>query len=171
MTGPVISMIVAVAENGVIGRENGLPWHLSTDLKRFKAMTMGKPLLIGRKNLESFPRLLPGRPHVVITRDRDYAREGVHVVHSFEEGLQKSAELAAELGVDEICIAGGGEIYRLGMTVADVLHVTHVAAAVEGDTTFPAIDPAIWEVVSDELMVVGERDDHPARFVTYRRRG
>ena len=170
MSKPVVSMIVAMAENGVIGRDNGLPWHLSTDLKRFKAMTMGKPLLIGRKNLESFPRLLPGRPHVVVTRDRNYVREGVHVVHSFEDGLVTSARLAAELGVNEICVAGGGEIYRLGMPVADVLHVTHVEAAVDGDTTFPPIDPLVWEPVSDERMVVGERDDHAARFVTYRRR-
>lgn len=170
MTKPLISMIAAVARNGVIGRDNDLPWHMSTDLKRFKAMTMGKPLVIGRKNLESFPRLLPGRPHVVITRDRSYAREGVHVVHSFDEALAKAVTLAAEAGVDEICIAGGGEIYRLGMPVADVLHITHVEADIAGDTSFPAIDPAVWQAEEAGRMEAGERDDYPARFVTYTRR-
>lgn len=170
MTKPLISMIAAVARNGVIGRDNDLPWHMSTDLKRFKAMTMGKPLVIGRKNLESFPRLLPGRPHVVITRDQSYAREGVHVVHSFEAAIAKASALAAELGVDEICIVGGGEIYRLGMPVADVLHITHLEAEIEGDTVFPDIDPAIWEAEQVGRMEAGEKDDYSARFVTYSRR-
>ncbi|MCD2173178.1 dihydrofolate reductase [Rhizobium sp. C4] len=170
MIKPLISMIAAVARNGVIGRENDLPWHMSTDLKRFKAMTMGKPLIIGRKNLESFPRLLPGRPHVVITRDTTYAREGVHVVHSFDEAISTASDLADETGADEICIAGGGEIYRLGMPVADVLHITHVEADIAGDTTFPEIDPAVWDAVEVGRMESGEKDDHSARFVTYTRR-
>lgn len=170
MTKPLISMIAAVARNGVIGRDNDLPWHMSTDLKRFKAMTMGKPLVIGRKNLESFPRLLPGRPHVVVTRDRSYVREGVHVVHSFEEAIAKASALAADAGVDEICIAGGGEIYRLGMPIADVLHITHVEADIPGDTTFPAIDATVWLGQEAGQMEAGEKDDYPARFVTYTRR-
>ena len=170
MTKPLISMIAAVANNGVIGRDNDLPWHMSTDLKRFKAMTMGKPLLIGRKNLESFPRLLPGRPHVVITRDRSYVRDGVHVVHSFDQAIAKASALAEEAGVDEICIAGGGEIYRLGMPVADVLHITHVEVDIHGDTVFPEIDPAVWQGQEVGRMEAGEKDDYPARFVTYSRR-
>lgn len=169
MTKPVISMVAAVARNGVIGRDNDLPWHMSTDLKRFKAMTMGKPLVIGRKNLESFPRLLPGRPHVVVTRDRGYAREGVHVVHSFDDALAVASALAAEGGVDEVCIAGGGEIYRLGMPVADILHITHVEADVPGETTFPDIDPAVWRAEEVGRMEAGAKDDYPARFVTYTR--
>lgn len=170
MTKPLISMIAAVAKNGVIGRDNDLPWHMSTDLKRFKAMTMGKPLVIGRKNLESFPRLLPGRPHVVITRDRAYEREGVHVVHSFDEAISKASVLAAEAGANEICIAGGGEIYRLGMPVADVLHITHVEADIHGDTVFPEIDPAVWQSQEAGRMEAGEKDDYSDRFVTYTRR-
>lgn len=166
----IISMIAAVAENGVIGRDNDLPWHMSTDLKRFKAITMGKPLVIGRKNLESFPRLLPGRPHVVITRDRTYVREGVHVVHSFDEAIATASALAAEAGVDEVCIAGGGEIYRLGMPIADILHITHVKADIPGDTTFPVIDPEVWEAEEVGRMEAGEKDDYSARFVTYTRR-
>jgi dihydrofolate reductase len=163
-------MIAAVARNGVIGRDNDLPWHLSTDLKRFKAMTMGKPLVIGRKNLESFPRLLPGRPHVVMTRDPSYARDGVHVVHSFDEAIETATTLASDAGGDEICIVGGGEIYRLGMPVADVLHITHVEADIEGDTAFPVIDPAVWKAEDAGSMPAGEKDDFPARFVTYTRR-
>lgn len=170
MTRPLVSMVAAVARNGVIGRDNDLPWHMSTDLKRFKALTMGKPLVIGRKNLESFPRLLPGRPHVVITRDRNYAREGVHVVHSFEEAIDVAAALAGEAGVDEICIAGGGEIYRLGMPVADLLRITHVEADIEGDTTFPEIDPAVWSPQEAGRMEAGDKDDFSACFVDYRRR-
>lgn len=170
MTRPLISMIAAVARNGVIGRDNDLPWHMSTDLKRFKALTMGKPLIIGRKNLESFPRLLPGRPHVVVTRDRDYRRDGVHVVHSFEDAIAQAKALALDAGVDEICIAGGGEIYRLGMPVADLLRITHVDADLEGDTTFPDIDPSIWRGDETGRMEAGEKDDYAARFVDYRRR-
>jgi dihydrofolate reductase len=169
MKKPLISIVAAVASNGVIGRDNDLPWHLSSDLKRFKAMTMGKPLVIGRKNFESFPRLLPGRPHVVITRSRDYAPDGVHVVHSFEDAIAKAQALALASGVDEICIAGGGEIYRLGMNVADVLHITHVEADVEGDTLFPSIDPALWAPKPEGALPAGEKDDFAMRFVTYSR--
>lgn len=170
MSDPVISMIAAVARNGVIGRDNDLPWRMSTDLKRFKAMTMGKPLVLGRKNFQSLPRPLPGRPHVVVTRDRAYHPDGVQVVHSFDDAIEAAKALASQAGVDEICIVGGGEIYRQGMAVADILHITHVEADVEGDVHFPPIDPDVWTSEEAGRMEAGEKDQYAARFVTYTRR-
>ncbi len=173
MKKPIVSMVVAVAANGVIGRDNDLPWRLSGDLKRFKAMTMGKPLILGRKNFESLGgRVLPGRPHVVITRNPDFAfdHEQVHIVHSLEAGLDVARDLAAAAGVDEVCIIGGGEIYRLGMHLADILHVTHVDADVPGDTFFPEIDPAVWVAEEVGSADADEKNEYPVRFVTYRRR-
>lgn len=171
MSGPLISLIAAVSKNGVIGRDNDMPWHLSNDLKRFKAMTIGKPLVIGRKNFESFGgRPLPGRPHVVITRDTSYTfdHENVHIVHSFEEGMEMARRLAKESGVDEVVIAGGGEIYKLGMDVADVLNITHINAVVEGDVFFPPIDPDKWVGEEGDTVEADEKNDFSYRYVTYR---
>lgn len=167
-----ISIHVAIAENGVIGRENGLPWRLSTDLKRFKAETMGKPVIVGRKTWESFPkRPLPGRMNIVITRDPAYRAEGAEVVRSLEDALTLARLRArCEPGADEVCVIGGGEIYRQALTFADRLHVTHVLAWVDGDTTFPPIDPAVWLEVSSEDVPAGEKDSHATRHVVYRRR-
>lgn len=168
-----ISIHIAIAENGVIGRENGLPWRLSTDLKRFKADTMGKPVIVGRKTWESFPkRPLPGRMNIVITRDRTYKAEGAaEVVGSLDDALTlATARLRCEPGVDEVCVIGGGEIYKQALPLADRLHVTHVLASVDGDTRFPPIDPAVWQAVSSEDVPAGEKDTHPTRHVVYERR-
>jgi dihydrofolate reductase len=164
-----IALFAAVAENGVIGRDNGLPWRLSTDQRRFKALTMGKPLVMGRKTWESFPRQpLPGRPNIVITRDQDFRAEGADVAHSLDEALRLARERAG--GADEICVIGGGEIYAQAIGIADRLYITHVRASPEGDTRFPPIDPAVWEAVSTEDHPDGEKDSHPTRFAIYRRR-
>ena len=145
MSKPVrISMIVAVARNGVIGKDGDLPWKLSTDLKRFKSMTMGKPVIMGRKCYESIGRPLPGRPNIVISRDPKTAFEGVTIESSLENAFQVASRMALELGTDEVCIIGGGEIYRLGMPLADELHVTHIDAVIDGDTFFPDIDSQEW---------------------------
>lgn len=167
-----VSIHVAIAENGVIGRENGLPWRLSTDLKRFKAETMGKPVIVGRKTWESFPkRPLPGRLNIVITRDPAYRAEGAEVVGSLDDALRlATARLRCEPGVDEVCVIGGGEIYRQALPLADSLHVTHVLAPVDGDTKFPVIDPAMWQVVSSEDVPAGEKDSHATRHVVYQKR-
>lgn len=165
-----ISFVVAVTRNGVIGREGGLPWRLSTDLRRFKALTIGKPVVMGRVCYDSIGRPLPGRPNIMITRNRDFAPEGVIVVHSVDEGLERAAAEARRLGVDEIAVIGGGVIYRELMDRATVLHVTHIEAEIEGDTFFPEIDPAVWEAGPAESVPAGEKDDYPTRFVTYRRR-
>lgn len=165
-----ISLVVAMADNGVIGRDNGLPWRQSSDLKRFKAMTTGKPVVMGRKCYASIGRPLPGRPNIVITRNRDFTAEGVAIVHDYDAAIGLAAQEAARLGVDEICVIGGGEIYRIAIETADLLHVTHILAEIEGDTFFPAIDPDVWTAGETDELPAGEKDDHPTRFVTYRRR-
>lgn len=167
-----IAIHVAVAENGVIGREGDMPWRLSTDLKRFKAQTMGKPVVMGRKTFESIGRPLPGRLNVVVTRNAAWRAEGVEVVGSLDDALTLARIRGRCLPAgDEICIIGGGEIYGQAMGSADRLHVTHVLAAVDGDTRFPAIDPAVWRAVSEEQHPAGPRDSHPTRHVLYERAG
>jgi dihydrofolate reductase len=165
-----ISLVVAVTRNNVIGRDGGLPWRLSTDLKRFKALTVGKPVVMGRVCYDSIGKPLPNRPNIVITHNRDFAPEGIIVVHSFEEALRRAEAEARNLGADEIAVIGGGVVYREAMDRATVLHVTHIEAEVGGDTHFPEIDPAIWEAGPAESVPAGEKDDYPTRFVTYRRR-
>lgn len=165
-----ISFVVAVTRNHVIGRDGGLPWRLSTDLKRFKTLTIGKPVVMGRVCYDSIGRPLPGRPNIVITRNRDFAREGLIIAHSLEEGMERAGQEAEKLGVDEIAVIGGGVIYRELMDRATILHVTHIEAEIEGDAVFPEIDPAVWEAGPAESVPAGEKDDYPTRFVTYRRR-
>lgn len=165
-----IGIHVAIAENGVIGRDGGLPWRLSTDLKRFKADTMGKPIVMGRKTYEGIGRPLPGRLNVVVTRDRDWRADGVEVAHSLEDAVRLATIRARCMaGVEEICVIGGGEIYAQALPLADRLHVTHVLAELEGDARFPPIDPASWRAVSSELFPAGEKDSHATRHVVYER--
>lgn len=162
-----IRLVVAVAENGVIGRGGGMPWRLSTDMRRFKATTMGKPVVMGRKTWESFPkRPLPGRHNIIVTRDPAYAAEGAQTAGSLDAALAR----ARAAGAQEVCVIGGGEIYAAALPLADSLDVTHILAEIDGDTHFPAIDPAVWRVVSSEDFPVGEKDSHPTRHVVYERR-
>lgn len=161
-----VTLIAAVAENGVIGRDGTMPWRLSTDLKRFKATTMGKPVLMGRKTWESFPkRPLPGRRNIVVTRDPAYRAEGAEIAGSLDEALK----LARGEGAEEVGVIGGGEIYAQAMPLADRLDITRVLAEIEGDTRFPAIDPRIWTVVSEEAFPAGEKDSHATRHVIFER--
>lgn len=167
-----IAIYVAIAENGVIGRDGGLPWRLSTDLKRFKSDTMGKPIVMGRKTWESFPRRpLPGRLNIVVTRDKAYRAEGAEVVGSLQDAIALAAARARLMPeADEICIVGGAEIYRQALPLADRLHVTHVLAMVDGDTVFPEIDPDVWRIVSALDVPAGEKDSHATRYTVYERR-
>jgi dihydrofolate reductase len=154
----MISFVVAVSRNGVIGREGNLPWHISSDLKRFKEITMGKPVVMGRKTWESLPRKpLPGRRNIVITRQPGFTAEGAEVVASPE------AALALCTGDREVAVIGGGEIYRLFWPLVDRLYLTEVDLDVEGDTHFPAVDPAEWQEVAREVHPQSERDS--ASFV------
>ncbi|WP_163268152.1 dihydrofolate reductase [Chelativorans alearense] len=163
-----LSLIVAIAKNGVIGRAGGLPWRLSTDLKRFKALTMGKPVVMGRKTWESIGRPLPGRLNIVISRDPAYSAEGAVTAGSLDKALEEARARAGD--AEEICVIGGGEIYRQALARADILHVTHVEAEVEGDATFDEIEPDLWQVISSEAVPEGEKDIYPTRYVVYQRR-
>ncbi|MBL0935352.1 MAG: dihydrofolate reductase [Rhizobiaceae bacterium] len=162
-----VSLVVAIAANGVIGRDGDLPWRLSTDLKRFKALTFGKPIVMGRKTWESFPkRPLPGRTNIVITRRDDFADEGAVVAHS----LDAAFKVAGREAPVEICVIGGGEIFSQAMARADILHVTHVLADVEGDTFFPSIDAESWTKTHSEQVPAGERDSHATEYAIYSRK-
>jgi len=170
MTELKTTIVVAVSRNGIIGRDGDMPWRLSTDLKRFKALTIGKPVIMGRKTFHSIGKPLPGRPNIVVTRDEGFAAEGVTVAHSVPAAIELATALARETGASEICVIGGGEIYRQAIDRADILHVTHVDADVTGDTAFPLIDPAVWAADAELAVPAGEKDSYPTRFVTYRRR-
>ncbi|GAB2599053.1 dihydrofolate reductase [Kribbella endophytica] len=132
-----VVLIAAVGRNGVIGRDNDLPWRIREDLQHFKQLTLGHTLVMGRKTYDSIGRPLPGRRTVVITRQPDWSAEGVEVVHTIDDALKLADG-------NDIYVAGGGEIYRLALPYADRLELTEVDQAPEGDVTFPAIDPAAW---------------------------
>ncbi|WP_292577117.1 dihydrofolate reductase, partial [Mesorhizobium sp.] len=153
------------------GREGGLPWRLSTDLKRFKADTMGKPIIMGRKTYEGIGRPLPGRFNIVVTRDKAWRAEGIEVAHSLGDAIALARVRGRCMaGAEEICVVGGGEIYAQALSLADRLHVTHVLASVDGDAHFPPIDPSVWQVVRAEDFPAGEKDSHATRYTVYERR-
>lgn len=153
-------LIYARAANGTIGKDGKLPWHISADLKRFKALTLGKPMIMGRKTFESFPSPLPGRRHIVLTRDRDWAAEGAEVVHSVEEAL-------ALAGEGELAVIGGAEIYALFLPLAERVELTEVHRSYDGDTHMPPLGSE-WEVHA-RTEVTGEGALPPYSFVTYTR--
>ncbi|RWO94976.1 MAG: dihydrofolate reductase [Mesorhizobium sp.] len=166
-----VAIYVAIAENGVIGRDGGLPWRLSSDLKRFKADTMGKPIIMGRKTYEGIGRPLPGRLNVVVTRDKAWRAEGVEVVHSLDDAISLAKVRGRCMaGAGEICVIGGGEIYAQALPLADRLHVTHILAVVDGDAHFPPIDPDSWRIVRSQDVPAGEKDSHATRYSVYERR-
>jgi dihydrofolate reductase len=163
-TSPVkLSIIVAMGRNRVIGHNNSLPWHLPADLQHFKAVTMGKPILMGRKTWESIGRPLPGRTNIVITRDPAYRAEGCVVVHDI------AAALAAATGHDEVMVIGGAEFYRQVLPQADTLYLTCVDGEFAGDTFFPAINDADWCEVDSEAHPADARNPHAYRFVRMER--
>nr|AIA10527.1 dihydrofolate reductase [uncultured bacterium] len=139
MTLPLI-LVVAIAENGVIGRDNHLLWRIKTDMGRFRRLTMGKPMIMGRKTFQSIGKPLPGRETIVLTRDEGFAAEGAHVAHTLEEAVAKGEELAARIGADAIAVVGGAEIYALALPQVQTLFLTEVHTAPEGDAVFPSFD-------------------------------
>jgi dihydrofolate reductase len=165
-----LAIVAAVARNGVIGANNGLPWRLSTDMKRFKALTWGKPLVMGRKNFQSIGRPLPGRETIVVTRDPAFAPSGVIVAHELGAALDLASERARAIGADEIIVAGGGEIYAQTIEGASRLLITEVALDAEGDVRFPQIDHGQWREVRREKGERGPRDQADFAFVDYERR-
>jgi dihydrofolate reductase len=147
---PALVIVVAVADNGVIGADGGMPWHLSGDLKRVKALTMGKPLIMGRRTYESIGRPLPGRKTIVLTSDSSFSVDGVIVVRDFDAALAAASKAARDMGADEIVAFGGAGIYALALPSARRLYKTEIHARPEGDTWFPETDPSEWREVSRE---------------------
>ena len=158
-----LSVVVAADERGGIGRDGGLPWHLPEDLKRFKALTMGKPIVMGRRTWDSIGRPLPGRRSIVVSRQAGLAIAGAEVVRSLEQALDAAAD------APEVCVIGGAELYRLALPRADVVHLTRVHAEVDADTFLPALDPSEWEEIASERHPEDARHAHPYSFVTLRR--
>ena len=173
---PRLALVVARARNGVIGRDGGLPWRLRSDLQRFKAVTIGKPCIMGRNTWESLPlRPLPGRLNIVLTRDEGYAEagktKGALVVTSLDEALEIAREQAVEDGVDEICVIGGQALFAAALPRAKRLYITEVETEVEdGDTWFPPFDAGTFEEISSEAVAPGEKDDHAMVFRVLERR-
>lgn len=172
---PHIALVVARGRNGVIGRDGDLPWRLRSDLQRFKAITIGKPCLMGRKTWESLPlKPLPGRLNVVLTRDEGWGEageaRGALVCRTLDEAIEIAREQAEEDGVDEICVIGGTALFEAALPRAKRLYITEVDAAPEGDAVFPAFDPADWTEVSSEAQPAGEKDDHAVIFRVLDRR-
>jgi dihydrofolate reductase len=153
--GVPVALILARGDNGVIGRDGGLPWHLSGDLKFFKAQTLGKPIVMGRKTFQSIGRPLPGRPNLVITRDPDFRAEGVEVFAEVAAALARAQALAAASGAAEVMVIGGGQIYDLTLPLARRVYLTEVHASPQGDTAFPDLDPAAWMEIRRDPPVSG----------------
>ena len=161
----VLSLIAAVSDNGVIGLDNDLPWHLPADLKRFKSLTTGHHMIMGRRTWDSIGRRpLPGRPTIVVTRDRSYSAEPAQVAHSISQALDLVGN------DDEVFIAGGEAIYRLALPVADRIHLTRIHADFDGDTRFPDIEEAEWQVVLEEQHEQDEKNRYAYTFLIYERR-
>ncbi|HEX2134562.1 MAG TPA: dihydrofolate reductase [Microvirga sp.] len=163
-------LVVALADNGVIGRDNRLLWRLRTDLRRFRDLTWGKPMIMGRKTFESIGKPLPGRETIVLTRDPSFAAEGVHVAHSWREAVDTGRRLAERLGADAVVVAGGAEIYALALPEVERMHLTQVHVAPEGDAVFPAFDRSRFREVSRRDHPPGPDDEHPFTFIDLVRR-
>ena len=165
-----IVLVAAVADNGVIGADNAIPWRQKSDMQRFKAITMNKPMVMGRKTFASLKRPLPGRTHIVVTRDAGFSYPGVLTATSFESALALARADALRRGADDIAVIGGAEIFAHFLEIADRLEITEVHAMPEGDTRFPAIDSTMWEEVARVRHDAGPDDAAAFSYVTYRRR-
>lgn len=161
-----LSLIAALDRNHGIGHGNAMPWHLPDDFRHFKALTLGRPILMGRKTAESLGRALPGRTNLVLTRGGQVPFDGMQAVASLEE----AKAIAEAEGADELCVIGGGEIYRLLIDQATDLHLTWVDAEVTADTHFPKVDPALWQEVDSQPHPADERHAFAFRFAHYARR-
>jgi len=166
----LISLIVAVAKNGVIGANGGLPWRLSSDLKTFRRLTLGKPIVMGRKTFASLGKPLDGRDNIVVTRDPYFEAEGVSVFNTLTEALVLARALARTNGSDEVMIIGGAEIYQAALPLANRIYWTAVDAEPEGDVVFPPLATSEWAQVSSEVLPRGPKDDHNAQLVIFERK-
>jgi dihydrofolate reductase len=167
---PVIALVVAIAENGAIGRGGELPWRLSSDMRYFRKVTMGKPVIMGRRTFKSLPRVLDGRLNVVLTRDPGFVAPDAIMAHSLKEGLSAARASAERTGADEIMVIGGEDVFREVLPQAHRIYLTEVHASPEADTWFPDFDKREWREVSREKHEAGPRDEHAFSFVVLERR-
>jgi dihydrofolate reductase len=171
---PIITLTagpIARARNGVIGRDGGLPWRLKTDLANFRAVTMGKPVIMGRKTWESLPKKpLVGRTNIVLSRDGSFEPKGAVVCEEFGEAVSIGREQAAEDGAREVCVIGGASLFELALAKATRVYLTDVDADVDGDVTLAPLDPAVWREVSAKAYPAGEGDDYPVVIRVLERR-
>jgi dihydrofolate reductase len=167
---PRIALIAAVADNRVIGHKGAMPWRLATDLKRFKQLTLGKPVIMGRRTWESLRKPLSDRLNIVLSANRGFVADGGIVAHSLDEAIAIARDWVRGRSGDEAMVAGGGEIYAEAIGMADRLYITHVRSRPEGDAHFPEIDAAMWREVSRESYPAGEQDTEATDFLVYERR-
>ena len=170
----ILSMIVATADNNIIGKDNDMPWHLPADLAYFKKVTLGKPIIMGRKTYESIGMALPGRRNIVITRDENYTPKGkgadlVDVVSSVDQALALVDGTNGSEAVPEIMVIGGGAIYKHCLPVANRLYITHIKAKIDGDTQFPHYDDGSWKQVASELRISDDKNAYDLDFCVYER--
>lgn len=170
MTPLPLALIAAVGRNGVIGAGNALPWRLSSDLKRFRAITMGKPVLMGRKTWDSIGRPLPGRAVIVVSRDARFAPQGVIVQSCLDAAVERASAVGRDMGASEVIVAGGGTLYAALIHRADRLYLTEVDLAPEGDTLFPPLASGQWLETGREAHPASDRDEAGYAFVTYAKR-
>ncbi|MGD9858942.1 MAG: dihydrofolate reductase [Marinobacterium sp.] len=168
-----LAMIAAQSQNRVIGNNNKLPWYLPEDLKYFKRVTLGKPIIMGRKTFESIGRPLPGRTNIIITRNPDWTHDGagVRVVHSLQQAIELAESLALVNGFEESLVIGGAEIYELALPQADRLYLTQVHAEVQGDAHFPPLDPSQWQEMAREDFSAIEPNPYDYSFIVLDRAG
>lgn len=167
-----LALVVAMSENRVIGRDGGLPWHIRSDLKKFKEITQFKPIIMGSNTWDSLPRKpLPGRLNLVLSRDLKFEAEGGIVCNTLFEALDIAREHAVDDGADEICIIGGANVFEQLLPKAGRIYLTQVHATVDGDTFFPAIDDSQWTLSSEEAFEKAEGDDHAWTLKVYDRKG
>jgi len=165
----VLAAVVAVGRNGVIGHKGGLPWRLSSDLKLFRRLTMGKPLIMGRRTFQSLPKALDGRDNLVVSRQADFVAEGAEVFADSASALRRAEELARARGVDEIMLIGGAALYRELMPVVQRVYWTAVDGEPEGDTTLDPLSPAEWDLKRREPIPQGPRDQFASELLVYER--
>jgi dihydrofolate reductase len=166
---PIIVFVVAAAENGVIGRDGDLPWKLKSDMARFKALTINKPVVMGRKTWASLPKPLVHRTNIVATRDKDFVAPGAVVVHSLDEAIAAATRDAQERGADQIAVIGGAEIYRQFMPRADRIELTRVHTPTLGDAVFPDLPANAWRETFREAHLAGPGDEAAFTYLTFER--
>lgn len=162
----IISQIVAVSKNGIIGNDYKMLWHMPNDFRYFKEKTMGHHVLMGRKTFESLGKILPGRTFIIVTRDTSFSVEGAHVVNAIDKGI----DLARKAGEKELYIIGGGEIYKQTQADSDILYITEIDVVVNGNVSYPLPDKAIWEEVSRKDMPADEKNPYNYSFTEWQKR-